>query len=486
MWRVSRRYNNTLSAVADRPAKNLYNNLLVVVVECSEPTRITGTDWDMVRLKVIDPTFNFTLESARPLVSFHKYANVFVTVRHGDPVPQINQVGDLMKLYFARFYASKLGELICYVDSFCDWRIYDQDSDFQKPICHSVSRRDEQYSLSSEDVGYATYVAKWAQKLFGATSVKDVLWWKGYKKAEGAEGKTEQKGVNSIVKCTGLSGKEKMKRTATFQDKYGNHFSLQLTAQEQLAKGRHYRLGNMNAIPPAKGKGEVQLNRGRYFVLNALPQSSLDVQNFGKMFHEVLEDKRQILEEETEHSQPKGYWEARSAGWATVIAKRLVDAQKLDFSQALAALKNHLKHLNKVFILEGQFGGVQKLANGHDFSRLIIQSGELASLDNHGLKNMESAVVINLVFTLNSNADETPLPIYISTIDTLENPFEAWGLFPNVHDIEAWQGLKECVYKEFYKRLGELAKKGAKVRLAVRLQVTKSGKPFFKLVDTKF
>ena len=78
------------------------------------------------------------------------------------------------------------------------------------------------------------------------------------------------------------------------------------------------------------------------------------------------------------------------------------------------------------------------------------------------------------------------LNVYVLTGEYESRLFDAWRLLPQNDDISGWKSLKPNVYKEFENRLNNLKNPENKVKLVVELMITKSSKPFYRLVDTIF
>lgn len=485
MWRYSQRNEATLAMAAERPIKNLYRNLTAVIVEASEPLFLEECEKYLVHIKIIDSTFNFTQMCGKSSLKFHKYAHIYIYADSLAEVPQITQVGDILRMYFVRFGVSQKGELTSYSDAYCDWRTYDARGTFEAPLSYNQSRRKVEMVLNDDELNYIRYVSGWGQKFLGQNILKDVLWWNSLKVPENDsdEDPQPQKGLDLIVQCAGW---KLTSRQADFCDKYGNKFALKVPGKQVLAKGTFYKLGEVEATLVSAKDRRYTLKPSKYFVLNQLPDDCKDVLFFEKLFQQVLEEKKEEIEACSGSLGKKSDWENKNSPFATLVAKTRLSAPELTLAQAAALLKKPENQIGKLFLLTGQISEFLPKRGSEMVRKLILSNSVVYPINSTFLKNLDSVIVFHFVFTLQDGESTTKVPIYVNTADTLDNPFIGWSIFPDVHNVWAWQEMKTTVFQKFEKRLEGVVKGGAEVRVAVRLLQTKSKKIFLKLVDTRF
>lgn len=486
MWRYACRHDMTLGGAAEKPAKNTYRNISVLVAEVFDPVYLEECGQYLVNLKVIDPTFNFAQSKAHPKLVINKFAHIYIYCQSLDQTPKINQVGDVLRLYYARFTITAKGELACYTDDYCDWRTYDAEAPLDRPLSMSPSARKVSDELTQAEANYMAYLIQWGSRFFSTNSLKDVIWWKSLKKPQDKKPKKpeSQAHIDLFVQCTQWKPGSGV---ASFEDKYGNKYTLKPDGRSGPVQGRFYHLGGVDAAASDRTWSVFSLTKSKYFSMNCLPVNSKDTINFDKLFAEVQEEKKEDLDAEIADAQgKKGGWEARAKGCATQVAKRAGKLAKMQFDHVAACLQSPAKHLNKEFVLEGRVGAVLPREGEEAVKRFFDFTRTVQPLSVSGLKNLKSVVVFNLVLTLRDPVNDLALPVYINTCDHFDNPFSEWELFPDVRDVDAWQELEPKVFAAFTKKLAALEKEQAEARVVARVMMTKAGRGFLKMVDTRF
>ena len=77
-----------------------------VIIDISEPFRYENRDDYVVKLKIIDSTFNFKAYIDNRDIRFHKFVTVHIYAKYLAKCPKVKNVGDVIRL--RRFNVNKL------------------------------------------------------------------------------------------------------------------------------------------------------------------------------------------------------------------------------------------------------------------------------------------------------------------------------------------------------------------------------------------
>lgn len=475
MWRYNIRNEAPLAIAAEKPAKNIYRNIFGVILEASQPALLDDSGNYCVHFKIVDQTFNFTEKIVHPGLKFHKYAHVYVYTSTPEEAPKIGRVGDLLRLYYARFYLSGKGELVCRTDYFCDWRVYAADGNLKKPLSANVTTRKVQAELTEDERNYAEYLQGWSRQFLGANIMKDMSWWNSFKVAEGSGSKVPeiQTRVDLVAKLVKLKGAQ-----AEFLDKYGNKFTMKLPVAKGWKKDEFYRLGEVEVTAVSEKDRLFQATPTKYFIINGLPADCKDVRNFGKKFEEIMEEKR---------AQFRSEGSATTKATSKTSSKSKAEAKKsrrVEVGELQEALKNPDTHVGRVFSVEAEVLDIFPAKSAEMVQKMVLQNRSVHPIDSTFLKNLDAVVIFHFHLTLKGHKKDTQFPVYVNTSESQDNPFAAWGLLPDVRDIDSWQALKEGTFTKVDKRIEAAIKKASGTSLTVQLLLTKSGRPFLQVLDT--
>jgi hypothetical protein len=481
MWRYNVRNEAPLAIIAEKPAKNIYRNVFGVILEASQPALLDDSGNYCVHFKIIDQTFNFTEKTGEAGLKFHKCAHVYVYTGSLEEAPKIARVGDLLRLYFARFYLSGKGELVCRTDYFCDWRVYTCDGNLKKPLAANKTTREVRADLTADERNYAEYLQGWSRQFLGANILKDMSWWNSLKVTEGKSPKTPatQNRVDLVVKLVQLKG-----ANAEFLDKYGNKFTLKLPAGKAWKKDGFYRLGEIDVTSVAEKDRKFQATPTKYLIVNALPLDCKDVKNFGKKFDEILEEKRAQFKMEGSAATKSTVKTVNKAKNESKRGEKGRKPEAASVEDLQSLLKGPSEQIGRVFTVEAEVTDLFPNKGSEIVRKMVLQNRSVHPIDSSALKNLDAVVIFHFVLTLKGHKKDSRLPVYVNTSETLENPFVSWGLLPDVRNIDAWQNMKEGLFVKWENRIKTTLKKAPVGSFTVQLLQTKSRKPFLQIVNT--
>ena len=69
-----------------------------VIIDVSEPFRYKDKEEYVVKLKIIDDTFNYKAYIENPEIKFHKFVTVHVYSQFVNKCPKVKNVGDIIRL----------------------------------------------------------------------------------------------------------------------------------------------------------------------------------------------------------------------------------------------------------------------------------------------------------------------------------------------------------------------------------------------------
>jgi Telomeric single stranded DNA binding POT1/CDC13 len=88
----------TLGSMANDSTKRDKHLSWGVIIDVSEPFRYENKDEYVVKIKIIDPTFNMKAYIENEEIKFHKFVTVHVYSGFINKCPKIKNVGDIIRL----------------------------------------------------------------------------------------------------------------------------------------------------------------------------------------------------------------------------------------------------------------------------------------------------------------------------------------------------------------------------------------------------
>ena len=476
MWRYSSRHDATLADIANQPSRNIYRNFFAVIVEKSEPQVIEAYDKVLTRLKIVDQTFNFSQKTEKENLKFHKFAIVNIYSDNMHCIPQFNQIGDILRMYFARFFITQKGELCCCSDEYCDWRIYSRDGPENRvPISRNPSPRRFVLELPFYEKNYLKYICDWSDSFLKQNLLKDILWWNSYKSVQNKK-PDEQKNIDLIVKCS-LPNEES--KCVEFKDKYSNKFTFEAGEDEIFEENKFYKIGGVNAIASKDKKKAISLTRTRFTGFFSLPETVKDAANFSTIFSQ----KNMVVPKKKAIKKP--VYESDNKSHQTLLKKPWLKIHTTDLAEVCQCLEEPHHWVGTSFVIEGRIVFLSNTSLTEIAKRFIPSNGDTYDYESHFLKNLDS--YISFIFRMDiGDENDEQVPVYVCTRGHNSSVFDNWEILPPIDDIDAWRELKKTTIAKFDKRFEQLLKKNAQVKVVVKLMMTKLGKPFYQMCDTVF
>lgn len=486
-WRYNIRHEATLSTAAEFPSKNLYRNVFAVVVEISVPTYLEAYEKYLTRLKIVDCSFNFKESSPHSTLKFHKFVLLNIYSDSLKYAPKVNKIGDIIRLFYARFSISVKGELVCYSDDYLDWMTFSSEGNRDRlPLSMNSSARTNERALTNSEKNRLQSLSEWSSNFFADHILKDVLWWNSFKIEESPKskkGNTIQKNIDLVAKCVKLNVRTKK---ASFEDKYKNVFVSNFNENEKLTLNAIYKISGCEIHVEKAQNREFRMDKSDFTTFVLIPENSKDYINFGKLFENIKKAEFEEISAKIEEKSVSIEKKAISKDFVSAVDRRFSQTRLTSVSDLLKNLANPIEKVGCEFVLEGKVEGFSTTDFSQIIKKYIFETNQFYSIDSIFLKNLKSIIIYNFVMNVTSDECSSVLPVYICTTQGEYGLFDEWNIFPSVCDIEKWQSIKKKTFEKFDQKLDELKKSQARVKLAVKLFITKSGKPFYKLIETVF
>lgn len=495
----------TLAAIARDP--NSYNQafLYAIIIDVSEPSKMTDSANYNTKLKIIDPSFNYKAEVKYAELKFHKFVHVNIYTETPEEAPKVKSVGDIIRLRRFRFKYTPKGELMANDLKFSNWLVYSAVRE-NKDISVSYKKWDKNHNreLTVHEANRVSDLRKWSEVFFANNSLIYINWWVGLKEIEdNSKGPSTYPKVDLILKCKSIETSKKHK--ITFFDRDNKNYELHLEEKPSI---------KVNGIIKLRCV-EVTINRGKEVTRQIkltdlssclmMPNFSSDFKQFDKA---VQEQKRspakstktvdpfindyqveEVGQSKSSKSTPKKGPKGKEEKWVSAVKKNY-NTKKV----------STVEDLQKVLKASNQNHGQRFLVKGwiHDFSttdpKELIKFVHIddRKVYNYGEK-LEHQKKIRAMYSFamhvrDDSVDDhdSALDVYVLTGDFNSHLFTTWKVLPEFDEITAWTNVKPNKLNEFQKKLEGLKGSDNSVRLIVELMITKKGNAFFKLVDTVF
>lgn len=80
----------------------------------SEPFKYEEKNEFVVKIKIVDPTFNFKAHISNKDVKFHKYVTVLIYSKSVNTCPKVKYVGEILRIRRFEFCLTPKGELTAF------------------------------------------------------------------------------------------------------------------------------------------------------------------------------------------------------------------------------------------------------------------------------------------------------------------------------------------------------------------------------------
>lgn len=498
----------TLASIAESPESNLHFLLFAVVIDVSEPTKHDETSNFITKLKVIDPSFNYKEEVKVDRLKFHKFVHINIYSEKPDEAPKIKCVGDIIRLRRFKFKYTPKGELMGNDVKYSNWLVYSgKKGDPQVSESFKNYDKNKNRKLNKHEETRLSDLRDWADTFFFKNSLKYINWWNDWRETDEEQklSTTHHKNIDLILKCKAVETGKKNK--ISFIDKDNNNFDLYINERTSLKVNNIIKLRCVEVNVQRTAKEVTRLIKLTAFSsCLLLPSFSFDYRGFDK-----TQDKRSpakggkneqslpflsdfaiedAADAKSSKSTPKKGLKAGSDKFITAIRKASSNKKVSTVAQLLENLETSGHHQGQKFIVKGYVAGFVDTNPQNIIRRMSTDDKKIASLKEKTVfKEKKTRMIYHFIMHVkDESVDESDnfLNIYALTGEYESHLFQTWNLLPNNDDIVNWNGIKEARLIEFEKKLKAVTNPNHKVKLVVELMITKTGRPFYRLVDTIF
>ena len=172
----------TLGRIAEF-SKNLTRvNTFGVVVDKAKYQCNSLKESSYVVLKIIDPSFNSEAIIDNQELRFQNFITVYIYNDINGGLPEIDRVGDVIRLRRFDFKFNSLGEIIGESRPYSNWMTF---ACTLTKIVHPTSKKEFKNNKESEntifEVEIISKLIRWGEEFFTNRSLRNVLWWRSPK-----------------------------------------------------------------------------------------------------------------------------------------------------------------------------------------------------------------------------------------------------------------------------------------------------------------
>jgi len=491
----------TIAAIAEDPTGNLHYLLFGVIIDVSEPTKLEESKNYITKLKVVDPSFNYKEELKISQLKFHKFIHVNIFTETPEDAPKVTYIGDIIRLRRFKFKYTSKGEIMGNDIKYSNWLIYSGKKD-DSEISTSYKRYEKNLNrkLNKYEENRLKDLRNWNDNFFFKHSLKYVSWWNDLKETHDPKkkGKYVYEQVDLIIKCKSVEPK---KNTIEFIDKDNVNFLLSIKDTPSIKVNQIIKLRCVivTVEVAASGSTSRHIKLSNLSSCLLLPNASYDYRQFDKSVQDAKKSPAKSVKNEalpfiTEYSLPdtksksvkKGKNEAH---YVTAIKKNYNSHKVEKVDNLLKHLENSGSNHGNKFLVDGFIAGFATTDPTKIIKKIGVDDKKLHDIKDETVKDKRSKIIYHFIMQVKDPSVEDTdkfLNVYVLTGEFESRLFDCWKLLPQIDDITGWKNLKQSTYNDFEKRLNSLKNPENKVKLVVELMITKSSKPFYRLVDTIF
>lgn len=474
---------STLGAIAESENMRANKNVFAVVIDLSEPVKPKEGSNFLLRLKVIDPSFNYKEKVNNPNLSFHKFVHVHLYLEDPKDVPKIEKVGTVIRLRRFSYKISDRGDMVAAEVKFSNWLVY--SGECNAPVEHISAKKianNKGRELSAYEAGRITNLREWISDFFYKNSLIYVTWWSNMKALGEEKGKPAKiEKVDLILKCQAFNSKE---GRLSLTDRDGRMFDLVIGVRAGIKTGEFIRLRCVDVLPPKSANGPRPLALNALSSCLKVPANFCDVKLFGKTEKPSGKGGKSELPFMGEYEAPECARKGKGS-LVTAVKKGSGNLPKRSVAELTKMLADPTANHGDRFLLCGNINGFASTAPADVLKRLVLDNKKVVDLKSKEAKDKRSKVIYNLVMKVSDEGSDFANVYYVSQ-EYGSHVFDNWKVLPALDDTEGWKNLKESKLNDFQKKLNGLLNKDSKVCMAVELAIAKNGKGFLKMVDTVF
>ena len=490
----------TLAAIAENPTQSVHYLLFGVIIDMSEPTKTPDAKNYITKLKVIDPSFNYKEELKLGQLKFHKFVHVNIFTEKPEDAPKITFVGDIIRLRRFRFKYTSRGELMGNESKYSNWLIYSgKKGENEVSTSFKNYEKNKGRKLTTNESGRLSDLRNWCDNFFFKHSIKYISWWNDLKETHETKkkGKHSYSQVDLILKCRSIDHR---KNSIEFIDRDNTVFTLAIKDTPSIKGNQIIKLRCVvvNVDVAAGGAVTRSIKLSNLSSCLLFPVISYDYRQFDKAMQEgkkspAKKEKNDTLPFLNEYALPdaksKGKGKKNDVHYVTAI-KKTVNSKKVE------KIDNLLKNLNQPsmfngtrFVVEGYIAGFASTKPDQIIKKMGVDDKKLYDIKDESVKDKRAKIIYHMVMQIKDESVDNSsdfLNVYVLTGEFETRLFDSWKLLPNIDNISGWMALKPNTLNEFEKRLNGLKSPENRVKMVVELMITRSSKPFYRLVDTIF
>jgi len=495
-----------------------------VIIDISEPARMLNHVDMIMKIKVVDPTYNFTQIIENPEIRFQNYTYIILYGSDERNLPTIQNVGDIIRLRRFNFSINDKGELIGQMQIYSNWWIIDvhEDNDPVIKSCINISKNVGR-GLNDFERERVKSLRSWSVSFFGKNSLRTIGWWSKYKEPLQSEDQSVEMTVCNVDLILKVVSVDQSSNTIKFIDEEKKAFRLRTDVAPSILVNSIIKLRSVD-IRFTQNRREIKLKLTSS-CLN-LPLFFFDAKLFDEQFfaeniacvkyrspqirhrgsNQMFETRGSIIhvypfldqyyfedflikrEDLIKKSFPKRIYSAK----ASLIKKTYVNRMPSMLSTLSSLLKDSQSGCHfKKFVVHAKIVQIDQVT----FRKSVWVYCDICQKSQKLIKAQEftccgSILSICLVVRLEISDDslekDGKIIVFIVTRNLDKNPFMLWRVLPMMEDYKAWSVLNEVEFENFSNKLAALKRFGESVQMVLELKRTKQEKGFFEICDTLF
>jgi hypothetical protein len=485
-----------------------------VIIDICEPFRFEDKNEFVTKIKIIDHTFNFKGYINNKTIKFHKFVTVHIYSPTIAEAPKAKNVGDIIRLRRFQFVLSERGELIAYESDFSNWLIY-KGLNGDSLNASNYKAKWEEKNNNREILPYETKrivaLREWSRGFFASHMIKYITWWSPLIEpadmVEAIKDRTATTDVDIILKVREV---KKTENSIVFTDHGKQQYLLSLKGTPVLQVGQVIKLRCINVIYTKEIRIIQLTQKSSCLIVPAHFYDSLAFEKKGLSPNQVKTPEkfsktpekgrsktpdRKTVTPKSKSPAPEKASNAKAVAAPTassditVLGKAIGSKKASTVKDLLAVLANPKAHEGKKFIVNGYIVA----SSGDSVSSIVkkqVEGGKCIDFDAKAPKNTP---VTNYIYHFNLSlkdssveASNEVLQAYVLTNGGEQHLFDSWALLPAQDNVAAWAALTEAKTSKFNKKFTALRTGANQGSFGLELLITATGKPFFKLFDTRF